>query len=103
MDEQRHIGQPEGPTERQQEYIAWTWFGLTNQEIAARYGAREQTVKNQMRAAQRRLGISRERGDGATARARAAVWLWQQCVRHLALAPAMAAPAATHRQRGAAE
>ena len=71
-------------TERQQEYIAWTWFGLTNQEIAVRYGVREQTVKNQMRAAHRRLGIAREGDGGAVARARAAVWLWQQCARHVA-------------------
>ena len=84
MDEQRHIARPLRLTERQQEYIAWTRFGLTDQEIAARYRVREQTVKNQMRRAHRRLGLGGDRDDGATARVKAAVWLWRQCARHVA-------------------
>jgi DNA-binding CsgD family transcriptional regulator len=68
------------PTARQQEIIGWTWFGLTNGEIAARLCVGEHTVDNHLWHAHRRLGLAGARGSHE-ARVRAAVWLWRMAAR----------------------
>jgi DNA-binding NarL/FixJ family response regulator len=69
------------PTEREQECIALTWFGLKNREIAARLFVEPHTIDNYMWLAHRRLGVAECAGGGSAARTRAAIWLFRACQR----------------------